>query len=124
MTTPVIPTGIPSVNLTGHFIHADGSPVMGYLTLTMPQILYIPGAPAIAGGSVRVDLDANGAFSVFLIATDATAQSPSWSYRVMERFTGLPVRAYAIALPQAVTPVDIANATTTVPWPRDYWPVP
>lgn len=110
------PVGIHTVTLTGRYIHPDGSAFAGSLDITMPNIVTIGGADTIAGGTIRVTLDVQGAFSVVLIATDNAATLPlTWTYRILERLEGSPIRAYSIALPQATPVVDISDVARLFP---------
>jgi hypothetical protein len=69
-----------------------------------------------------VPLDAAGALSTSLAATDDTATSPTgWGYQVTETVDGT-IRVYLITLPHTVTAVDLASLSpaTTVPTLYSY----
>jgi hypothetical protein len=105
-----MPAGIATVTLTGRYVRPDGTPFAGTVTFASPDYVRIPGADTTAGGSVTVTLDANGAFSVVLIATDNTDARPiNFTYTVTETLTGVASRTYYIALPQATGTVNLAD---------------
>lgn len=105
-----MPAGISTVTLTGRYIHPDGTPYAGTVSFAAPDYLRLPGSDTTAVGSVTVALDANGAFSVVLIATDnAGARPVNFTYSVTETLTGAPSRTYYIALPKATGTIDLAD---------------
>lgn len=119
---PEVPAGIASVILTGRFIRPDGTPLTGTLTFTPPASLTIPGADIISAGTATATLDATGAFTVTLIATDQAGMQPSdWTYTVTERFHHKAVgRSYAIKLPPETPLVDLADIAPTAPSDGEY----
>jgi hypothetical protein len=84
-----IPAGITPITVTGKYLAPDGTALSGYLLFT-PSIkaadstdnAIVPVAP------YKVTLDANGAFSVALMATDDPQwNDPGWTYEVQEVIT-------------------------------------
>jgi hypothetical protein len=105
-----MPAGIATVTLTGRYIHPDGTPFTGTVSFAAPDVIRIPGADSTAVGSVTVTLDASGAFSVVLIATDNPDARPiNFTYQVTEALTGAPTRTYSIALPAATGTIALAD---------------
>lgn len=81
-----------------------------------PRVFSIQSSSEIIAAVVTVaELDENGAFSVFLQATDAPGFLPTgWSYRVVEKINGRLWRVYDIAVPSAsqgagIDLVDVAR---------------
>ncbi|MEV6055009.1 hypothetical protein [Streptomyces sp. NPDC052107] len=110
MTTPVMPSGVATVNVTGRYIKPDGTPYAGTVSFSAPDYLRLPGSDTTAVGSVTATLDATGAFSVVLIATDNAGARPiNFTYTVTETLTGATSRTYYIALPQATATIDLAD---------------
>lgn len=105
-----MPAGIATVTLTGRYIHPDGTPYAGTVSFAAPDYVRIPGADTTAVGSVTATLDADGSFSVVLIATDNAGARPiGFTYTVTETLTGAPSRTYYIALPQATGTINLAD---------------
>lgn len=118
---PSIPIGIATVVLTGRYIRPDGTPLTGNLTFTPPSHLTIPGSDIISVGAATVLLDADGAFSVILIATDQTGVEPNdWTYEVTENLHRATGRTFAIKLPETAPVVDLADIAPTDPAQGDY----
>jgi glycerophosphoryl diester phosphodiesterase len=121
MTTPVVPSGITTVTLTGRYLRPDFTPLKGTVTIATPALLTLPGADTISTGSATATLDATGAFSMTLIATDqANMQPEGWAYQVTEKFQDILGRTYAIQLPGAVPVVDIADIAPADPSQGQY----
>lgn len=124
MTTPM-PAGVATVVLTGRYIRPDGTPLKGTVTIAAPAVLTLPGADTIGAGSATVTLDATGAFSVTLIATDNPGMQPtSWTYQVSEKFQDIATRTYAIQLPSTLPTVSIADIAPADPSTGSYILVP
>lgn len=120
-----MPAGIATVTLTGRYLHPDGSPLKGTVTIAAPSLVTLPGADTISAGSATVTLDTTGAFSVLLIATDQMDMQPTdWAYQVSEKFTDIAARTYAIRLPAAVPVVSIADIAPSDPSTGQYVLVP
>lgn len=120
-----MPAGIATVTLTGRYLRPDGTPLKGTVTIAAPSLVTLPGADTISAGSASVTLDATGAFSVLLIATDQMDMQPTdWAYQVSEKFTDIAARTYAIRLPSAVPIVSIADIAPSDPSTGQYVLVP
>ncbi|MFD3952189.1 GDSL-type esterase/lipase family protein [Streptomyces albidoflavus] len=120
-----MPAGIATVTLTGRYIRPDGTPLKGTVTFTTPALLTLSGADTISAGSATVSLDAEGMFSVLLVATDnANTQPVEWAYQVTERFQDVTGRTYSIMLPSTTPTVDIADIAPADPSQGSYILVP
>jgi hypothetical protein len=111
---------LPMVTLTGHYQTANGSPETGTVTITPSTTLQSSSNNLIIqSGPVTATLDGTGSFSLSLVATDASAVSPTgWTYTVVERLGSqlAPVgRTYSILLPQADSPVDLSSISPVSP---------
>lgn len=100
----------------------------GWVEFCPPDILTFSDEPAFVACCTRVRLNATGQFLVDLLATDAPGSNidGTWTYRVTEELdcTDDP-RTYYIELPQANTPVDLAEiAPTTRPPLLNYLRLP
>lgn len=122
-----MPAGIATVTVTGRYVTPNGTALAGSVTFSAPALLTLSGADTIAGGSVTATLDASGAFSVVLIATDnAAAQPTNWTYAVVEALKDavtnavISSRSYNIALPQSTPAVDLADIAPATPGGGDY----
>ncbi|WP_329168308.1 SGNH/GDSL hydrolase family protein [Streptomyces sp. NBC_01267] len=116
-----MPAGIATVTLTGRYIHPDGAPMKGTVTITSPALLTLPDADVFAQGSATATLDTTGAFSVVLVATDnADAQPSNWRYQVTEKLTDVPSRTYYVDLPQATPMVNLADIVPGDPAAGNY----
>jgi lysophospholipase L1-like esterase len=119
-----IPAGISTVTLTGRYIRPDGTPLKGKVTFSTPALLTLAGADTISAGSVAVDLDADGFFSVVLIATDQPEMQPTeWAYEVAEALE-VGSRTYAITLPSTSPTVNLADIAPADPSQGEYVIVP
>ncbi|MCZ4607562.1 hypothetical protein O3S80_28110 [Streptomyces sp. Lzd4kr] len=118
---PEVPISIASVVVTGRYIRPDGTPLTGTLTFEPPATLTYPDADIISTGAATVTLDATGAFSVSLIATDAAGGDPDgWTYTVVERLHQVSGRTFHISLPTSSPVVDLADIAPTDPALGDY----
>jgi len=118
---PELPINVASVTLSGRYIRPDGSPLSGSLTFEPPAHLTFPDADIISAGAATVELDATGAFTVNLIATDAAGGDPSsWTYTVVERLRNTSGRTFHLNLPSASPVVDLADIAPTNPALGDY----
>lgn len=126
MSVPTgIPDGVAMVNVTGRYTMPDGTPLKGKLTFTPPMTLTLPDQELISATPAEVKLDANGQFSVFLIANDNAGMSPfGFTYQVLEQLgSGVPLRRYNIFLPKNPATVDIAQLAPRSPYAGQYIPV-
>ncbi|WP_405561929.1 hypothetical protein [Streptomyces sp. NBC_01180] len=118
----MLPDSLPAVTVTGRYLTPDGDPLTGQVVFRAPTLLTFAESDVILGGPVAVPLDATGAFSVTLVATDAPNMVPSdWSYTVTEQLAGVAAnRAYQVLLPSAFPTVDIADLAPTDPTTPQY----
>ncbi|ARX81503.1 hypothetical protein SMD44_00901 [Streptomyces alboflavus] len=88
---------------------------------TQPRTLTSALHGALILGTVDAVLDATGAFTVALLATDDPDVTPvDWTYRVDEVLTGSAGRTFPLALPLAAPLVDLADVAPTDPALGDY----
>lgn len=108
---------LPMVTLTGHYETAGATPISGTVTFTPSTALQSSSnSMIIQTETVTATLDGTGAFSVTLLATDASGVAPTgWTYQVVEQFTGGIGRTYSIQLPQANSPVDLSAISPVAP---------
>lgn len=109
-----LPAGVPTITVTASYRDFLGNPLTG-------RILFVPSGiltdrtdkVTIAPVVMTAILDLTGSISISLIATDATAITPTgFTYRVVERLHGLPDNVYYIALPGTLgTAVDLLQLT-------------
>ncbi|MFG3476461.1 hypothetical protein ACGF3K_14515 [Streptomyces sp. NPDC047980] len=117
-----LPAGLSTVTVSGSFKRPDGTAMKGKLLFTPePAILTSGVHGTLLLGTTEVTLDANGAFSVALLATDDADVTPTgWTYRVQERWHDSPGRSYALSLPAAAPAVDLADVAPTAPAVGEY----
>ncbi|MEV8055144.1 hypothetical protein AB0P37_01105 [Streptomyces antimycoticus] len=118
----MLPESIPTVKVTGRYLLPDGTPLTGSVTFRAPAVLTFPDADVILGGPVVAQLDATGAISVVLPATDAPDMDPDgWAYVVTEQLAGVTSnRSYAILLPAERPTADLADIAPTDPGKPNY----
>jgi collagen triple helix repeat protein len=118
----VLPENIPTVTVTARYLNPDGRPLSGSVTLRAPAVLTFPDSDVILGGPVVAALDATGAISVTVPATDAPGMDPDgWAYVVTEQLAGVTSnRSYAILLPAEHSDVDLADIAPTDPGKPNY----
>jgi hypothetical protein len=115
---------ITKIVTSGAFYKSDGTPASGTITFT-PSIAAAAAAAVLPITPLVITLDASGAFSASLAATD----DPDWiaqpfTYLVTEKIAGAAVRSYSIAVPAAssgglldlstVAPVATVDQVNTV----------
>lgn len=112
-----LPVGLSTVTVTGTYKHPDGSAISGKLLFTPePAILTSGTHGTLVLGTIEAALDANGAVSATLLATDDPDVTPSgWTYLVQERWYDAPGRSYPLSLPAAAPAVDLADVAPTAP---------
>lgn len=98
----------------------SGSAPTGTVDFVAPAVLRVAADDTIVLPTVYTATVTGGEFSIGLPASDDPEISPtSWTYEVVERLTGHPIRRYRIAVPIATVGTlelaDIAPATTVVP---------
>ncbi|UUN29420.1 collagen-like protein [Streptomyces sp. FIT100] len=118
----MLPESIPTVTVTGRYLTPDGTPLTGSVTFRAPAVLTFPDSDVILGGPVVAQLDATGAISVTVPATDAPGMDPDgWAYVVTEQLAGVASnRSYAILLPAERPAVDLADIAPTDPGKPNY----
>ncbi len=105
-----LPVGLDKVTLTGKYESIDGSPLSGTITIEGPSWIVDPTNNLVFTANESVTLDGTGAFSIILVATDATGVVPNpFTYQVVENITGMRTHRYRISLPKANPTVDISD---------------
>lgn len=102
------------ITVTGTYLKSDGSPCKGVVKFTPSLDVATPGAllPTVA---VAERLDAFGAFTVSLAATDDPDWSaPGWHYIVDEIITGRNTRTYNIIAPVNGGPIDLSTVAPVI----------
>ena len=109
-----IPGNLSLVTVTGTYIDISGVPIAGQVKFTPRAVLRNTTSNVIlVNSTIVVTLDANGAFSQVLVATDDNDASPiNFSYFVEEAFVG--GRQFDILLPRATATVDLADVSPAV----------
>jgi len=112
-----LPVGLSTVTVSGTYKHPNGSAMQGKLLFTPePSILTSGTHGTLVLGTVEATLDANGAVSATLLATDDADVTPvGWTYLVQERWYDAPGRSYPLSLPSAAPTVDLADVAPTAP---------
>lgn len=131
-----LPSGVAAVNLTGRYADPQGLPLKGTISFTTPPTVVLMDGDIIVSRTTTVALDEDGAFSIFLVATDNPRMSPtSWAYQVTEKLTAPtpqvapfvppppPTRTFYILLPLATPVVDLADIAPAQPYTVAYLPV-
>lgn len=111
---PLTPN-LSTVTLGGQFVDVSGAAIAGQVKFTPRAILTDSTAnQIIVPKTIVVDLDANGAFTTVLPATDDPDVSPTaFTYRVEEAFTG--GRTFDITLSAAPSTQNLADLAPAVP---------
>ncbi len=105
-----LPIGLDKVTLTGKYEALDGSPLSGTVRFEGPAYVVDTANDLVFTADKDVTLDAQGAFSVILVATDATGVTPNpFFYQVVENLTGMRTHRYPISLPKINPTVDISD---------------
>lgn len=99
-----------TVTLTGTFEDSAGTPESGRVIFALATT-DSNGVVIVTDNPVGVILDANGAFSLDLQATDELVTSGNL-YHVTERLNGRRPRSYYIELPAATDPANLADLAT------------
>jgi hypothetical protein len=106
-----LPDGVPTVTVTTSEPLAlpDGTPFVGYLTFTGPDVVTVAGQHVVIGGAARADL-VDGSFTVDLVPNNIDGMSPiGWTYRVDAVFTNAPGWTRYISVPTSDDPVQLAD---------------
>lgn len=121
-----LPAGLSTVTVTGTYKAPDGTASAGYLLFEPePGVLTSSQHDTFVVGTRQAILDANGAFSITLLATDdADIQPVGWTYRVTEHPAVGPSRTYNIALPAAAPTVNLADLAPLTASAGTLQPVP
>src|SRR5690242_11154066 len=97
------PEGLNVTTLHGKFVQPDalGTPLQGTISFTTnPAVVIFPTDNNLVEGIQSVTLDANGEFTLDLIANDQAGKHPTgWTYSINEKINGQKPRTYLIALP-------------------------
>ena len=109
-----IPVNLSLVTVTGTYIDISGVPIAGQVKFTPRAVLRnVTSNVILVNSTIVVTLDANGAFSQQLVATDDADASPvDFTYFVEEAFVG--GRSFDILLPAATATVDLADVSPAV----------
>ncbi|MET7481378.1 hypothetical protein ABZT17_44735 [Streptomyces sp. NPDC005648] len=117
-----LPAGVEKVTVSSGvpLTLPDGRWIEGKLLITGPDLVTIGEDDLTFGGGVSVPL-VDGAFSVRLVATDATGMSPyDWTYTVTSKFTNAPNWVRYIRLPKASPSVVLADVVVPDPVVGSY----
>lgn len=105
-----LPSGLDKVTLTGKYETVSGSPLSGTVRFEGPTWLVDTGNNIVFTADQSVTLDGTGAFSIQLVATDATGVVPNpFTYQVVEHIGSMRTHRYTISLPKANATVDISD---------------
>lgn len=109
-----IPVNLSLVTVTGTYIDISGNPIAGQVKFTPRAVLRnVTSNVILVNSTIVVTLDANGAFSQQLVATDDPDASPvDFTYFIEEAFVG--GRSFDILLPAAVATIDLADVAPAV----------
>lgn len=114
-----LPTNLTTVTVTGRFVDSQGAPIQGSITFSSTQILTDRGENVfVVPKSIKVTLDAAGAFSVVLPTTnDPDVEPVNWVWTASEGWAG--GRTWTFLLPESLAPTvdltDIAPVTEPAP---------
>lgn len=108
------------VAVRGTYLRADNAAAVGQVTFTprVPAANDADGGDILVAAAVRVKLDADGAFSLTLQASDDADLNPTgWTYRVSEQIAGVETRTYDIDIPAAAagTGIDLVDVAPVTP---------
>jgi len=111
-----LPNNLTTITVTGTYLDIAGNPIAGQVLFTPRAVLKnVTSNVILINSTITVTLDANGAFSKALVATnDADAAPVDFTYQVEEAFIG--GRTYDILLP-TTTPngtVDLADVAPAI----------
>jgi len=104
-----LPIGLDKVTLTGTYLDTLGNPLTGTVRFEGPTWLVDTTNNVVITANESVTLT-NGAFSVQLVATDATGVVPNpFTYSVVENIDGMRPHRYTISLPKANPTADVSD---------------
>jgi hypothetical protein len=108
-----LPANLTTITVTGTYIDIAGNPIAGQVKFTPRAVLKnVTSNIILINSTITVTLNAQGAFSQALVATDDTDAAPiNFTYRVEEAFIG--GRTYDILLPSATVggTIDLADVS-------------
>jgi hypothetical protein len=114
-----LPTSIKHITVTGKWFKGDGTAASGTVSFARSVYLQGPGDNAfVAPHTHSATLDADGAISISLPATDDPDWSPQgWMYTVTENLEGLTSRSYSLSVPHDTVgdTLDLADVVNIVP---------
>lgn len=106
-----------TVEIRGRYVNLDGTPAQGSVTFTGNVAAIATASQSmVVPSTITANLDADGAFTVSLLATDDPDLRPNgWTYTVKENFTG--GRTYDISVPISAKPtgLDLCAVAATAP---------
>lgn len=118
----MLPDDIETVTVTGTYLHPDGTPMQGSVTLTpRPGVIVSAADGTAVQGEASARLDGDGEFTLIVVATDADGINPTgFTYDVMISFYDARNGAFDIALPAAAPEVSLPAITPVTPADGDY----
>jgi len=111
-----LPANLTTITVTGTYLDIAGDPIAGQVKFTPRAVLKNTTSNVILiNSTITVTLDANGAFSQALVATDDVDAAPlNFTYQVEEAFIG--GRTFDMLLPSATVggTVDLADVAPAI----------
>jgi hypothetical protein len=111
-----LPNNLTTITVTGTYLDIAGNPIAGQVKFTPRAVLKnVTSNVILINSTITVTLDANGAFSQALVATNDSDAAPiNFTYRVEEAFVG--GRTYDILVPSATVggTLDLADVSPAV----------
>lgn len=108
-----LPGNLTTITVTGTYLDIAGNPIAGQVKFTPRAVIKnVTSNIILINSTITVTLDASGAFSQALVATDDTDAAPvNFTYRVEEAFSG--GRTFDILLPSATAggTIDLADVS-------------
>lgn len=88
-----------TITLTGTFVDAAGTPLVGTITFNQGDVVKSPGSDMIVyPKTLSATLNGSGHFSIVLPRTNDPDIEPEFVYTVTETFTGMSPRTYQLQL--------------------------
>lgn len=111
-----LPANLTTITVTGTYLDIAGNPIAGQVKFTPRAVIKnVTSNIILINSTITVTLDASGAFSQALVATnDPDAAPVDFTYRVEEAFSG--GRTFDILLPTATVggTIDLADVSPAV----------
>ncbi len=111
-----LPNNLTTITVTGTYLDIAGNPIAGQVKFTPRAVLKnVTSNVILINSTITVTLNANGAFSQALVATNDSDAAPiNFTYRVEEAFVG--GRTYDILVPSATVggTLDLADVSPAV----------